>query len=141
MDFDYAPGRAGLRRLVCLFALALGLLAIAPASGLANPITTENALTGTSGWERSQADTPNVDGYTSKTSVAPGETMTSTSAQADDQLRIVLYRLGWYNGAGARQMACLPSCTYRVSRASHRPPRSESRHRQGRRRLDADPPR
>jgi hypothetical protein len=119
MDFDYAPGRAGLRRLVCLFALALGLLAVAPASGLANPITTENALTGTSGWERSQADAPNVEGYTSKTSVAPGETIGfHVNTKPTNNFRIVLYRLGWYNSAGARQMTCLPSCTTSFSGAS-----------------------
>jgi hypothetical protein len=125
MDIEYSPGRAGLRRLICSVALALGLLAIGPASGFANPITTENALTGTTVWEVPQADTPNIDGYTSRTSYAPGETMTfgvSTSPTAN--YRIVIYRLGWYNGAGARQMACLPSCTTSssgVSRATPNP--------------------
>jgi hypothetical protein len=62
MDFDYSPGRAGIRRFVCWVALALGLLAVAPASGLANPITDENALAGSPGWEVSQADSPLIDG-------------------------------------------------------------------------------
>jgi VCBS repeat-containing protein len=114
MDFDYSPGRAGLRRLVCLVALALGLLAIAPASSLAaNPITTENALSGSTGWELPQADAPLIEGYTDKTSIAAGESMTfrvSTSVN-NTQYRINIYRLGWYNGAGARLMTCLPSCS------------------------------
>jgi len=112
MDFDYSPGRAGLRRCVCSVALALGLLAAAPASGLANPITDENTLAGTPGWEVSQADSPGIEGYTSKTSVASGESIgfhVSTSPAVS--FRIIIYRLGWYNGAGARQMTCLPACT------------------------------
>jgi VCBS repeat-containing protein len=119
MDFDYTPGRAGLRRLTCWLALALGLLLAAPASGLANPITDENAKTGTSGWEVSQADTPRIDGYTDKTSIAPGESMTfqvSTSPSASYRIRI--FRLGWYGGTGARLIGCLgstfqtaPTCT------------------------------
>ena len=119
-----APGRAGLRRFICLIALALGLLAVAPASGLANPITTENALPGTSGWEVSQADTPNIEGYTSKTSIAPGETIGfHVSTKPTTNFRIVLYRLGWYNGAGARQMTCLPSCTHQfLGRLTGPPP-------------------
>ena len=28
-----------------------------------------------------------------------------------NRYRIVVYRLGWYGGTGARQVACLPSCT------------------------------
>jgi Bacterial Ig domain/Bacterial cadherin-like domain len=110
MVSEHSPGRAGLRRFVCLIALALGLLAVAPASGLANPITTENALTGTSGWEVTQADTPNIDGYSNKTSIAPGESIgfsVSTSPTASYRIRI--FRLGWYNGAGARLIGCLGS--------------------------------
>ena len=67
-------GGVGLRVLLCLFALAFGLLLLAPASGRANPITDETTA-GTTGWEVSQAHTPDIDGYTDKTSVAPGETI------------------------------------------------------------------
>jgi VCBS repeat-containing protein len=102
---------AGFCRLLCSLAFALGLLLVAPAAGFANPITTENALTGTPGWEVSQADVPNIEGYTDQTSVAPGGTIgfhVSTSPSAS--YRINIYRLGWYNGAGARRVACLPTC-------------------------------
>jgi hypothetical protein len=88
--------------------VALGL----PSVAAANPISDENALAGSTGWERTQADAPNIEGYTSKTSVAPGETIgfqVSTSPAVS--FRIIIYRLGWYGGAGARQMACLPACT------------------------------
>jgi VCBS repeat-containing protein len=119
MDFDHTPGRAGLRRLICLAVLALGLLLVAPASGLANVITDENAKAGTSGWEVGQADTPRIDGYADKTSIAPGESLgfhVSTNPSATYRIRI--FRLGWYNGAGARLIGCLgstfqaaPTCT------------------------------
>jgi VCBS repeat-containing protein len=110
---------AGLGRVLGCLAVALGLLLIAPAAGSANPITDENAKTGTAGWEVGQADSPNIDGYTDKTSIAPGESLTfrvSTSPSAT--YRIKIYRLGWYNGAGARLVGCLgstfqaaPTCT------------------------------
>ncbi|HEX3294400.1 MAG TPA: N,N-dimethylformamidase beta subunit family domain-containing protein [Solirubrobacterales bacterium] len=106
-----------------LCCLALALLLGLPATGMANPITDENALAGSSGWERSQADAPNVEGYTSKTSVAPGETIGfHVSTKPTNNFRIVVYRLGWYNGAGARQMTCLPSCTTSFSGASQSTP-------------------
>ncbi len=112
LDLAHQPGHAGLRALLCFLALALGLLLIQPGSAAANPIQTENALTGSSGWERSEADAPNIEGYASKGSVAPGETIGfSVSTNPVASFRIIIYRLGWYNGAGARQMACLPTCS------------------------------
>src|SRR4029077_7923480 len=112
---QFRPGsisvRAGLRGMLLAVALALALMLLIATQARANPITSENALAGTSGWELSQADAPNIEGYTSKTSVAPGETLGfHVSTKPVINFRIVIYRLGWYNGAGARQMTCLPSC-------------------------------
>src|SRR5689334_8186385 len=107
-------GRFGLRALLICLALALGSFLIAPAAGSANPITDENALTGTNGWEVPQADTPNIDGYTTTTSVAPGGTIgfrVSTNPAAANNYRIRIYRLGWYNGLGARLVACVGAVT------------------------------
>jgi molybdopterin biosynthesis enzyme MoaB len=90
----------------------MGLVVALPALASANPITDENALPGSSGWERTQADTPAIQGYTDKTSVAPGGTIgfrVSTSPAVS--YRIIIYRLGWYGGTGARQIACLPACS------------------------------
>ena len=100
----------GFRGMLCCLALALGLLLIAPASGLANPITDENAKAGTSGWEVTHVDAGLIDGYSDKTSIAPGESMTfhvSTTPSASYRIRI--FRLGWYNGTGARLIGCLGS--------------------------------
>ena len=111
--------RAGFRGLLGCLAVSVGLLLVAPATGLANPITDENDLPGTSGWEVPQADPPKIEGYTDKTSIAPGESLTfhvSTNPSASYRIRI--FRLGWYGGAGARLIGCLgstfqaaPTCT------------------------------
>ena len=147
MLVQFRPGsnsvRGGVRGMLLSVALALALLLLIATQALANPITNENALSGTTGWERTQADTPNIDGYTSKTSVAPGETIGfNVSTKPAVSFRIIIYRLGWYNGAGARQMTCLPLHRHRNQQHLHGRgalhPDPELRHRRGRRRLAAD---
>jgi hypothetical protein len=123
---DCSAGRVGLRALLLLIS-ALGLLVALPALAAANPITDENALAGSSGWERPQADTPNIEGYTSKVSAAPGETIGfHVSTNPVVNFRIIVYRLGWYNGAGARQMTCLPSCSTSFTGAARTKPNPNS---------------
>src|SRR5690242_8300162 len=104
------PFRTGLRGLLGCLAVWVGLLLVAPATGLANPITDENAKTGTTGWEVTHADAGRIDGYSDKTSIAPGEALpfrVSTNPGASYRIRI--FRLGWYGGAGARLVACIGS--------------------------------
>ena len=116
-----------LRRIPLSVALGLALFLLIATQAPANPITNENSLAGSAGWERSQADAPNIEGYTSKTSVAPGETLGfRVSTRPVVTFRIVIYRLGWYNGAGARQMMCLPSCSTSFSGASRATPTPNS---------------
>jgi hypothetical protein len=89
---------------------ALVLLAPSPAFA-ANPIQTENALPGTTAWYVTQAPPPSIEGYTSQTSVLPGENVqlhVSTSPAA--RYRVEVYRLGWYGGAGGRLVGCVPGC-------------------------------
>jgi hypothetical protein len=125
--FSSTSVRAGLRGLLLSVALGLALLLLVASQALANPITNENALAGSSGWERSQADAPNIEGYTSKTSVAAGETLGfRVSTRPVVNFRIVIYRLGWYNGAGARQMTCLPSCSTSFTGAARPTPSPNS---------------
>jgi hypothetical protein len=118
-----------LHRFPTLLTFAVGLLLALPALAGANPITDENARPGTPGWEISQADPHFIQGYGSKTSVAAGEPITfhvSTSPAAN--FRIDVYRLGWYGGAGARRMQCLPSCTGSIAGVARStpPPNSET---------------
>ena len=69
-------------------------------------ISQENALLGTTEWELTNpAIYREVEGYPSKTSVALGDSIqlfTNTKAQ---NYTIVIYRMGWYNGLGGRQIA------------------------------------
>ena len=116
-----------MRRFFLQLLLGLGVALALPSLAAANPITDENALAGSSGWERTQADAPRIEGYTSKTSVAPGESIgfhVSTSPAAS--FRVIVYRLGWYNGAGARQMTCLPTCTTSISGVARSTPSPNS---------------
>ncbi len=78
----------------------------------ANAVTAENALPGTTAWESPSVDGPTIEGYTSQVSAAPGEQVNfhvSTAPVAN--YRVEIYRLGWYDGSGARLMGCLPSCS------------------------------
>jgi hypothetical protein len=78
----------------------------------ANPVVRENRLRGSSSWSRGQTAPPGaIEGFASEVSVLPGQRVhfhVSTAPAA--RYRIVLYRLGWYNGAGGRVLACIPGC-------------------------------
>ena len=77
-----------------------------------NPVRRENLRRGSTSWSLDQTAKPRrIEGYTSEVSVLPGRKIhfhVSTSPAA--RYRIVLYRLGWYRGAGARVFACIPGC-------------------------------
>jgi hypothetical protein len=74
-----------------------------------NAITRENARPGTQSWQigPGQEAITEVQGYASATSVSPGDKLTLhvSTANAGDPYTISIYRLGWYNGDGARLMA------------------------------------
>ena len=72
-----------------------------------NPIVAENARPGTTAWQGRLFG--GVELYGTEITAAPGDQIhlhVSTALR----YRIVVYRLGWYGGAGARQVACVPSC-------------------------------
>jgi hypothetical protein len=77
-----------------------------------NPVQTENRRAGSNTWSLDQTAAPRrIEGYASEVSVLPGQRVrfhVSTSPAA--RYRIVLYRLGWYRGAGARIVGCVPGC-------------------------------
>jgi hypothetical protein len=76
-----------------------------------NPIQAENLRPATAGWS-SVADTTSVEGFSSRTSVAPGESIGFHVASHDPgaRYRLAIFRLGWYGGGSARLVTCLPSC-------------------------------
>ena len=81
-----------------------GAQAAAPAD---NPIRAENALPGTTAWQVPGTDKAEL--YSGEISAAPGDSVELHVSTAF-RYRLVVYRLGWYGGDGARQVACLPGC-------------------------------
>jgi hypothetical protein len=76
-----------------------------------SPVTIENERAGTPGWAHFGTP-PNraIEGYTEPSAV-PGGTLTfHVSAEPEADYRILVYRVGYYGGAGARLAGCLPSC-------------------------------
>ena len=110
-----------MRGLVVLCLVGLVVLCQPGLAG-ANPIQAENALRATTIGSRpwlagipSQPDcpylgaVPEIEGYASTTSVAPGETIDfHVSTQGAERCRIEVHRLGWYGGQGGRRLLCLP---------------------------------
>jgi hypothetical protein len=92
-----------------LFAAGVLLLGCAPAAAARapNPIQLENALPGTTSWQaRGGGD---ISLYASQIGAAPGDEI-DLHVSTENRYRIEAYRLGWYGGAGARSVACLPAC-------------------------------
>jgi hypothetical protein len=84
-----------------------------PLRAATNPIPRENLRPGSTSWSLDQtAQRRRIEGYASEVSVLPGQKVhfhISTVPAA--RYRIVLYRLGWYQGKGARILGCIPGCT------------------------------
>jgi N,N-dimethylformamidase beta subunit-like protein len=78
----------------------------------ANPVQRENLRPGSKSWSLDQtAPRRRIEGFASEVSILPGQKVhfhISTVPAA--RYRIWLYRLGWYRGAGARIIACIPGC-------------------------------
>jgi hypothetical protein len=76
-----------------------------------NPVQNENRRAGSNTWSLDQTAARRIEGYASEVSILPGQTVhfhVSTAPAA--RYRIALYRLGWYRGAGARIIGCIPGC-------------------------------
>ena len=107
----------GFVRLVAILAVLAGgaeavLAAEAAPAAKGNPIQVENRKPGTAGWLRPAAAGRTIEGYASAVSVLPGASVAlHVSTVPAARYRVVVYRLGWYQGLGARRIACLPSCT------------------------------
>jgi hypothetical protein len=85
--------------------LLCGLLS--PDALAGNAIQRENALPGTTAWQaRAGGD---ISLYGSQIAVAPGDRVDLHVSTAY-RYRLNVYRLGWYAGAGARLITCVPGC-------------------------------
>jgi hypothetical protein len=71
----------------------------------ANVVQDENALAGTTAWQLSAPATfREIEGYASLTSVNLGDQVTFYLSGADPNVSLEIYRMGWYGGAGSRQV-------------------------------------
>jgi hypothetical protein len=101
---------------LCKFvlALAVGLAAVrshAAVSSVDPTIANENARPGApaSEWDVSGAGDPGIQGFSTRISVVPGQTVDFKVTTASPAFRIDLYRLGYYAGLGARKVATVSS--------------------------------
>jgi PKD repeat protein len=71
-----------------------------------SPTLTENEKPGTTGWQLTNPATNHeVEGYASLTSVNRGGTISfCINSPGDSKVQIDVYRMGWYNGAGGREV-------------------------------------
>jgi hypothetical protein len=74
-------------------------------------VVLENARPGTAGWLGPSATGRAAEVYASAVDAMPGDSVALHASTAGGaSYRTIVYRLGWYGGVGARQVACLPSC-------------------------------
>ncbi|RKQ94073.1 all-beta uncharacterized protein [Solirubrobacter pauli] len=98
------------RRLVVAVAAATALLAISPAvshAACANPVACENAKPGSapSTWQVTGRGDVTIQGYATRMSVNRGETVVFKIKTPASAYTIDIYRLGYYDGSGARLQA------------------------------------
>jgi hypothetical protein len=68
-------------------------------------VIAENSLPGTSGWKVRHLGTEHeIEGYTGKASVLAGESFPLFVSADSSGVRVTAYRLGWYQGYGAREV-------------------------------------
>lgn len=93
----------------------------------ANPVAAENALPGTPGWLGPLASDRAAELYASVSDAVPGDTVdVHVSATPAAHYRLIVYRLGWYAGVGARRLLCVPSCDSGESAISEPIPQPDS---------------
>src|ERR1051326_5078927 len=70
-----------------------------------NRVVAENCLPGDAGWDLTGGSDPSIQGFATDISVAANQTVTFKIATDATSYAIDIYRLGYYNGAGARKVA------------------------------------
>ena len=98
---DIVMTRAALTLLLLL--LLTGIAPVVSAS--ANETQTENANPGTTAWQLTNATiTRQIEGYASLTSVNVGGSISFFVSTSDSSYTMDFYRIGWYGGAGGREL-------------------------------------
>jgi hypothetical protein len=74
-------------------------------------VALENRRAGTPGWLAPLVTDRSIEVYAGNTDAVAGDTVdVHVSTVPAARYRLVVYRLGWYRGVGARQVACSPGC-------------------------------
>jgi hypothetical protein len=96
--------------LLTLLSTRLAAAQADPCAAPANVIVAENCQTGSpaSEWDLGSADSSAIEGFATDISVARGQTVRFKIKTVATAYRIDLYRLGYYNGDGARKIATVP---------------------------------
>ncbi len=99
--------KLGLAGLALLAPLAERAQAACPPGTPRNPIEAENCQTGATDWDISGAGDARLQGFATDISVNQGGTAHFKVDSPSANYQIVIYRLGYYGGAGARRFATL----------------------------------
>jgi N,N-dimethylformamidase beta subunit-like, C-terminal len=100
----------------------------ATAAPAANPVQRENSLPGTPGWEIPASAGTVIAGFAGETSVAPGQSFDlHVSSPPGSRYRVLVFRLGWYQGIGGRLIMCVPGCDSSQAAVAQPPPTAPSR--------------
>lgn len=100
--------------------LAVGLASpLKSASSSLNPIQIENQLPGTTSWKLTKPvqynsttyDYPDIEGYAWTTSAEAGDVVQFSVSTTASSFTGAVYRMGWYQGMGGRQVATISSHT------------------------------
>ena len=93
---------------VAFLAACVGCASVAPRLPAA---VSENKRPGTPGWLGPVASGRAIEVYAGSTDAVAGDPVgVHVSTFPTARYRLVVYRLGWYGGIGARQVACSPVC-------------------------------
>jgi hypothetical protein len=91
--------------------LVLGGMVAEPRVGRPVAVVGENAQPGARDWIGEPATGRAIEVYASATDALPGDRVAiHVSTEPAAAYRVLVYRLGWYGGTGARLVTCLPSC-------------------------------
>ena len=85
--------------------LAVSLAGVTATTTSSNAIYLENQKPGSAGWAISSKSTGQVEGYASATSVNRGGSVSLYINSSLPNVRVDVYRMGWYGGAGGRLMS------------------------------------
>jgi hypothetical protein len=89
----------------------MGAAGADPGAGRTTVVQTENARHGASDWLGVDETAHAVELYASETDALPGsDVAVHVATTPAARYRLLVYRLGWYDGLGARLVSCVPAC-------------------------------